>query len=164
MKINSPHHIIATPEDISKNCSPVLSPDLQADMKGKDIIQNGVVLSNPVFAMYKRQIIAVLLQKEQQEGKRSYHNTTHALDVYGGVEELLTIKRMLGERGIIQESSFAPYEEQVLYFSALFHDWVRDEKESALAFDQFLKEKGFSLYQRILGQSLISMEIRSFCL
>jgi hypothetical protein len=105
--------------------------------------------------MYRRHIIAQLVQKEKQEGRHSYHNINHALAVYGGVEELLTIKKMLGERRIIQESSFAPYEEQVLYLAALFHDWVSDEKESAIAFDRFLREKHFSLYQRILGQGLI---------
>jgi len=65
------------------------------------------------------------------------------------------IKKLLGERKIIQEGTFPPYEEQILYFAALFHDWVSDEKESAIAFDRFLRKRHFSLYQRILGQGLI---------
>ena len=155
MKIEGTHHRIGSPEEISRNCSPILSPDLMSDMQGKEIVQNGIILSNSVFSMYRRHIIAELLKKEKQEGRRSYHNTAHALDVYRGVEELLSIKKLLGERHIIQESSFPPYEELVLYLAALFHDWERDEKESALVFDRFLRGKKFSLYQRILGQGLI---------
>jgi len=156
MNINHPHHrIIHSPEEISTNCSPLLSPDLQQDIQGKEIVQDGLVLEPAIFTLYKQHIINQLVQKEQREGRLSYHNTHHALDVYESVEELLMIKKLLGERKIIQEGTFPPYEEQILYFAALFHDWVSDEKESAIAFDRFLRERHFSLYQRILGQGLI---------
>jgi len=62
MNINHPHHrIIHSPEEISTNCSPLLSPDLQQDIQGKEIVQDGLVLEPAIFTNEKDDYPIIIL-------------------------------------------------------------------------------------------------------
>lgn len=164
--LQEPREVTPNAYQFVPNLETVADPELRKSLATwqdplyQDIQEVGgfSIHDNKVFAEDKlagmEQEIRDRLVAYDQKHPNAYHNSLHAESVLQRVKELI---------GLAQLSE---YEAQTIRVSALFHDaehsgaalrqdgWTNEEA-AALAADQYLKDKGFSLYQRLLARGHI---------